>query len=105
VTALGEDQVEARATLVPLLEGKVAIDDRPTAYVCERGHCELPTHDPDVFARQIARVRPLDPDDTPPRLSPPTPEETPDPWHYDAASDRHWHPGHRHWHQGRPPAR
>lgn len=28
---------------------------------------------------------------------------SPDPWHYDAANDRHWHPGHNHWHDGPPP--
>ena len=44
---------------MPLLEGKVAQGGRPTAYVCERGVCDLPTRDPDVFARQLARVRPL----------------------------------------------
>lgn len=30
--------------------------------------------------------------------------ETPDPWHYDVANDRHWHPEHNHWHGGPPPA-
>lgn len=28
---------------------------------------------------------------------------TPEPWHYDAAQDRHWHPEHAHWHSGPPP--
>jgi len=28
---------------------------------------------------------------------------TPDPWEYDATSDRHWHPSHAHWHDGPPP--
>ncbi len=27
----------------------------------------------------------------------------PQPWQYDAASDKHYHPGHRHWHAGPPP--
>lgn len=31
-------------------------------------------------------------------------EATPEPWEYDAARDRHWHPGHGHWHAGPPPA-
>jgi len=30
--------------------------------------------------------------------------EQPEPWQYDEANDRHWHPGHNHWHQGPPPA-
>jgi uncharacterized protein len=44
---------------VPLIGGKRALRARPTAYVCEQGRCELPTPDPAVFARQIARVAPL----------------------------------------------
>ncbi len=54
----------------PLLEGKTTLDGRPTAYVCERGHCELPTTDPEVFRRQLAVVRPLT-DPAPPPLSVP----------------------------------
>ena len=30
-------------------------------------------------------------------------ETTPEPWEYDEARDRHWHPGHGHWHPGPPP--
>ena len=45
--------------LVPLVEGKIALDGKVTAYVCENRVCDLPTTDPAVFARQIARVRPL----------------------------------------------
>ena len=30
-------------------------------------------------------------------------ETTPEPWEYDAARDRHWHPAHGHWHTGPPP--
>jgi len=29
--------------------------------------------------------------------------QSPAPWFYDAASDRHWVPGHEHWHSGPPP--
>ncbi len=28
----------------------------------------------------------------------------PQPWQYDAATDRHYHPDHAHWHSGPPPA-
>jgi uncharacterized protein YyaL (SSP411 family) len=49
----------AQARLVPLLQGKLALKGRATAYVCERGVCKLPTSDPDVFARQIRSVEPL----------------------------------------------
>ncbi len=27
----------------------------------------------------------------------------PEPWEYDGARDRYWHPDHGHWHDGRPP--
>lgn len=29
--------------------------------------------------------------------------EVPEPWHYDAERNRHWHPAHGHWHDGPPP--
>ncbi len=41
------------AALVPWLEGKVARNDRPTAYVCRAYTCKLPTHEPAEFARQM----------------------------------------------------
>jgi len=47
------------ARLVPLLEDKVAQGGKPTAYVCERRHCELPTTDPAVLAGQLRKVMPL----------------------------------------------
>ena len=43
---------------VPWLEGKRAIQGKPTAYVCERGRCELPTSSPSVFAKQISKRAP-----------------------------------------------
>ncbi len=51
----------AHAKVVPLLEDKRALKGRPTAYVCERRVCELPTSDPEVFAKQLGKARPLDP--------------------------------------------
>lgn len=96
--------LERRAQIVRVLEGKLALNDRPTAFVCERGRCELPTSDPDVFARQIAKVSPLlaGPPRTP--LALPQPGQEPEPWEYDPRTNRHWHPGHRHGHEGRPPS-
>ena len=47
--------VDALVTRVPWLAGKVAIDDRPTAFVCERGRCELPTSNPVQLAAQLAQ--------------------------------------------------
>ena len=49
-------ELDSHATLVPLLEYKVARNGRPTAYVCERRVCELPTNDPEVFAGQLRGV-------------------------------------------------
>ena len=43
---------------VPWLEGKRAIQGESTAYVCERGKCDLPTPEPEVFQRQIDRRKP-----------------------------------------------
>jgi hypothetical protein len=52
-------QLDAHAALVPLLEEKRALRGQPTAYDCERRVCELPTGDPEVFAKQIGKVEPL----------------------------------------------
>ena len=38
---------------VPLLEGRVAANGLPTAYVCENFTCRLPTNDPHELAKQI----------------------------------------------------
>jgi uncharacterized protein YyaL (SSP411 family) len=45
--------VADRATLVPLVRGKLAQDGRATTYVCEKQVCKRPTTDPEVFAQQI----------------------------------------------------
>ena len=45
--------------LLELLEGKLPVQARATAYVCERGRCDRPTSDASLFARQLARARPL----------------------------------------------
>ena len=48
---------EELAQAYPALTGKVALDAIPTAYVCEIGRCELPTHDPAALRRQLLAVR------------------------------------------------
>jgi uncharacterized protein YyaL (SSP411 family) len=58
VVSEGAGQLQL-APLVPLVANKVARDGRPTAYVCERRVCALPTDDPEVFARQLASGTPL----------------------------------------------
>jgi uncharacterized protein YyaL (SSP411 family) len=52
---VSEPSAEHLKPRVPWLEGKRAIDGTATAYVCERGRCELPTSDPSVFAEQLAK--------------------------------------------------
>jgi hypothetical protein len=59
VTAEGASQ-KALGELVPLVAGKNARGGLATAYVCEKQVCDLPTSDPHVFAKQIARVEPFD---------------------------------------------
>jgi uncharacterized protein YyaL (SSP411 family) len=54
---LGSDLAE-QAKVIPLLEGKKVRGGRATAYVCEKRVCQLPTADPEVFARQIAPSAP-----------------------------------------------
>jgi len=51
--------VASLADRLPTVGGKIVTSGKPTAYVCERGVCDLPTTDPDVFAKQIATVEPL----------------------------------------------
>ena len=55
-------ELEDRAALMPMLEGKLAIGGKATAFVCEKGHCELPTSAPEVLRKQLAKVKPLQPD-------------------------------------------
>jgi len=56
VVTAGADQ-DAQSQLVPALRGKIAQRGKATAYVCEHHMCELPTTDPEVFGRQIQKVR------------------------------------------------
>ena len=41
--------------LVPLVGSKIAKGGKATAYVCEKKTCDLPTADPEVFARQLRK--------------------------------------------------
>jgi uncharacterized protein YyaL (SSP411 family) len=45
------------AAVAPIAAGKLAIGRRATAYVCERGACQLPAISPDKLAGQIGTVR------------------------------------------------
>jgi uncharacterized protein YyaL (SSP411 family) len=46
--------------LVPWSKDKPAKKEKPTAYVCEQGACDLPTADPAVFAKQVGKRTPYD---------------------------------------------
>jgi uncharacterized protein len=59
LTVVRENDIGARATLVPLLAGKEALGGRSTAYLCTRGVCALPTTDPAVLERQLSEIVPL----------------------------------------------
>jgi uncharacterized protein YyaL (SSP411 family) len=50
-------EIGALGATVSFVAEKRALGGRATAYVCERGRCELPTGDPEVLARQLARAR------------------------------------------------
>jgi uncharacterized protein YyaL (SSP411 family) len=57
LAATGEADVAALAKLATFVEEKLAVGGQPTAFVCGRGKCELPTHDPTVLASQLAKTR------------------------------------------------
>ena len=68
---LQEDEAGRQHTKVPWLEGKRAMRGKPTAYVCERGRCDVPTSSPAVFARQLDKRVPYPSfAETPPRPLP-----------------------------------
>jgi uncharacterized protein YyaL (SSP411 family) len=53
------DELARQQALIPLVAEKRALGGKSTAYVCERGVCDLPTADPAMLARQLAKVHPL----------------------------------------------
>jgi uncharacterized protein YyaL (SSP411 family) len=53
------NELESHAAVIPLVQGKSALEGKATAYVCEKGICLLPTGDPDTFAREIKTVEKL----------------------------------------------
>ena len=44
---------------VPIVQGKIAMRGNTTAYVCEKGICDLPTTDPHIFAQQLTAIETL----------------------------------------------
>jgi len=53
VLAVAAPDDDVSLATVPLLEGRTAIDGRPTAYVCERFVCGLPVTAPRALAEQL----------------------------------------------------
>lgn len=58
VATEGND-IKSHARLIPVARKKFALKGKATAYVCEKGICELPTKDPMVFAQQLRQVTKL----------------------------------------------
>jgi uncharacterized protein len=57
IAAASETDVAELGRLVPFIADKIAIDGRPTAYVCVHGRCDLPVHEPGAFAALLTRPR------------------------------------------------
>jgi hypothetical protein len=55
VVAMTDGDVKAAAG-IPLLEGRTAVDGRPTAFVCRDYACDLPATDPATLTRQLERA-------------------------------------------------
>ena len=55
---LTDAEANEQQAQVPWLEGKRAMAGKSTAYVCERGRCDLPTSNPALFQKQINRRKP-----------------------------------------------
>ena len=55
IAGASESDVPALGRLAPFVADKVALDGRPTAYVCVQGRCDLPVHDPEALAALLTR--------------------------------------------------
>ncbi len=55
LAAAAGSAVARLARLAPVAERKQALKGRATAYVCERGVCDLPVQDPAAFLRRLAQ--------------------------------------------------
>jgi uncharacterized protein YyaL (SSP411 family) len=53
------DPTDVDATVVPLLAGRVAIDDHPTAYVCRGFVCDLPVTDAAALRERLGPSAPV----------------------------------------------
>lgn len=53
VLAPSAEAAAVMADAIPLLAGRVQLDGKPTAYVCENFACQLPVTEPEALARQL----------------------------------------------------
>ncbi len=69
-TVLTDTEASQQESTIPWLEAKRAMGGKSTAYVCERGRCDLPTSKPQVFQKQLDRRKPYPSfaSSSPPRL-------------------------------------
>jgi uncharacterized protein YyaL (SSP411 family) len=44
---------DPRASVIPLMADRIAVDGRPTAYVCRAFACRLPVTDPAALRREL----------------------------------------------------
>jgi uncharacterized protein YyaL (SSP411 family) len=58
LAAAADTDAPALAALAPFIADKTAAGGRATAYVCVRGRCELPVHEPDALAALLSRRLP-----------------------------------------------
>jgi len=59
ITGGAQGEAIARvARLAPVAEGRVTVGGKPTAYVCERGACRLPTISPEKLLELLRPARP-----------------------------------------------
>mgnify|MGYP001581281183 CR=1 FL=1 len=58
VVALADGKTVSKK--IPLLEGKVPQRGVPTAYVCERGLCKMPTTDAAELGRQVSELKKIE---------------------------------------------
>ncbi|RDH84014.1 MAG: thioredoxin domain-containing protein [endosymbiont of Galathealinum brachiosum] len=50
------ESIKTATKLISIADGKVAINNKTTAYVCTLGSCELPTNNINIFSQQISKT-------------------------------------------------
>ena len=53
------NELKSQSKVIPLLKGKYPMQGNSTAYVCEKGICQLPTSNPEILGKQLTKVAPL----------------------------------------------